>query len=272
MNDRVWTSSKVPARTPGSTGARRSQVSASCRGNTAPRYHPIRCPHGRPAPFAGGSTRRGPSYLIGRYYDPATGQFLSVDPAVGQTHSAYQYASDNPIKSTDPTGNTTLGDCFGLSVTIIPWFLTVGTNQCLTQDLQTGQLGETSSFLAAGVRGIVGEGSITYELSNANNLYALRGPFHYVTASYEELLGLTGIVFWTQNLSVWGVDIGLAVGAGTSEGFGATFTSRVVVYPGWLDTVLRPAWEAITPWWLPKVSSLLANAHKVALREARKPH
>lgn len=122
MNDRVWTSSKVPARTPGSTGARRSQVSASCRGNTAPRYHPIRCPHGRPAPFAGGSTRvgearhhrtycagAGPHYLIGRYYDPATGQFLSVDPLVEQTAHGYEYTGDNPVNAIDPLGMITCG-------------------------------------------------------------------------------------------------------------------------------------------------------------------
>ena len=129
MNDRVWTSSKVPARTPGSTGARRSQVSASCRGNTAPRYHPIRCPHGRPAPFAGGSTRvgearhhrtycagAGPHYLIGRYYDPATGQFLSVDPKVEQTLEAYAYAADDPVRDIDPEGETTIDDPGNLGI------------------------------------------------------------------------------------------------------------------------------------------------------------
>ncbi|MGO9333845.1 MAG: RHS repeat-associated core domain-containing protein [Acidimicrobiales bacterium] len=122
MNDRVWTSSKVPARTPGSTGARRSQVSASCRGNTAPRYHPIRCPHGRPAPFAGGSTRvgearhhrtycagAGPHYLIGRYYDPQTGQFLSVDPQLQQTQQAYIYVGDDPVNGIDPEGTSGSG-------------------------------------------------------------------------------------------------------------------------------------------------------------------
>ena len=42
--------------------------------------------------------------LINRYYDPATGQFLTVDPAVGVTGSAYGYVSDNPTNGTDPTG------------------------------------------------------------------------------------------------------------------------------------------------------------------------
>ena len=39
-----------------------------------------------------------------RYYDPATGQFLSVDPLVASTQQPYAYASDNPGNESDPTG------------------------------------------------------------------------------------------------------------------------------------------------------------------------
>jgi RHS repeat-associated protein len=42
--------------------------------------------------------------LIDRYYDPATGQFLSVDPKVAQTQQAYLYAGDDPVDASDPTG------------------------------------------------------------------------------------------------------------------------------------------------------------------------
>lgn len=50
----------------------------------------------------------GLQYLINRYYDPATGQFLSVDPLVGLTQQPYQYVGDNPLNETD-----TLGLCSG---------------------------------------------------------------------------------------------------------------------------------------------------------------
>ena len=119
MNDRVWTSSEVPATAPGSAGARRSPVSVGSRGDRALRYHPIRCPHSSPAPFAGRSTwvgnagrhrtycaGAGRHYLIGRYYDPQTGQFLSVDPKVEQTKQAYLYVGDDPVNSTDPSGQS----------------------------------------------------------------------------------------------------------------------------------------------------------------------
>jgi len=39
-----------------------------------------------------------------RYYDPATGQFMSVDPLVGSTHSAYGYVGDDPVNAGDPLG------------------------------------------------------------------------------------------------------------------------------------------------------------------------
>jgi RHS repeat-associated protein len=43
-------------------------------------------------------------YLINRYYDPQTGQFLSVDPEVGLTFEPFAYAGGNPVTNTDPTG------------------------------------------------------------------------------------------------------------------------------------------------------------------------
>jgi RHS repeat-associated protein len=43
-------------------------------------------------------------YMRARWYDPSTGQFLSVDPDVAKTQQPYSYANDNPIDNTDPTG------------------------------------------------------------------------------------------------------------------------------------------------------------------------
>jgi RHS repeat-associated protein len=55
--------------------------------------------------YAGGYTDpTGLIYSINRYYDPGTGQFISVDPDLIQTQTAYAYAGDNPITGTDPTG------------------------------------------------------------------------------------------------------------------------------------------------------------------------
>ncbi|MCL4443483.1 MAG: RHS repeat-associated core domain-containing protein, partial [Actinobacteria bacterium] len=43
-------------------------------------------------------------YLRARWYDPATGQFISVDALVGITDQPYEYAGSDPVNLTDPTG------------------------------------------------------------------------------------------------------------------------------------------------------------------------
>jgi RHS repeat-associated protein len=50
------------------------------------------------------STDTGLIYLRARTYDPATGQFLSVDPLASLTRAPYTYAEDNPLNFGDPTG------------------------------------------------------------------------------------------------------------------------------------------------------------------------
>ena len=58
-----------------------------------------------PFGFAGGYTDpSGLVYLIGRYYDPSTGQFLSADPLVALTGQPYVYTGDDPVNAIDPNG------------------------------------------------------------------------------------------------------------------------------------------------------------------------
>lgn len=64
-----------------------------------------------PLQFAAGYTdaETGFVYLRARYYDPATAEFLTVDPLLNATQAAYTYVNDNPLNLTDPSG-----DCPGL--------------------------------------------------------------------------------------------------------------------------------------------------------------
>jgi RHS repeat-associated protein len=58
-----------------------------------------------PFGYAGGYTDPdGLLYLINRYYDPATGQFTSVDPDLAQTLQPYAYTDGDPVNQSDPTG------------------------------------------------------------------------------------------------------------------------------------------------------------------------
>jgi RHS repeat-associated protein len=43
-------------------------------------------------------------YLINRYYDPTTDEFLSIDPDVAITDQPYAFTNDNPLNATDPLG------------------------------------------------------------------------------------------------------------------------------------------------------------------------
>jgi RHS repeat-associated protein len=59
-------------------------------------------------------------YLLNRYYDPDTGQFLSVDPDLTQTLEPYAYAGGNPITNSDPTGDE--WRFAGWTIGYTPWF------------------------------------------------------------------------------------------------------------------------------------------------------
>ncbi len=60
-----------------------------------------------PFGYAGGYTDpTGLIYLINRYYDPQTGQFVSLDPLIRQTAEPYGYARENPVVNRDPDGQS----------------------------------------------------------------------------------------------------------------------------------------------------------------------
>jgi RHS repeat-associated protein len=71
-----------------------------------------------PIGYAGAYTdsETGLLYLINRYYDPATGQFLTLDPDVATTHQPYVYADDDPENEVDPSGDDPSGDAGGANV------------------------------------------------------------------------------------------------------------------------------------------------------------
>jgi RHS repeat-associated protein len=73
-----------------------------------------------PLGFAGQYTdaETGFQYLRARFYDPATGQFLTRDPVEDLTREPYSYALDNPVRNVDPAGLFPIAipvpiECFG---------------------------------------------------------------------------------------------------------------------------------------------------------------
>lgn len=59
------------------------------------------------------SSDTGLIYMRARTYDPATAQFLSVDPLEKLTGAPYSYAQDSPLNLYDPTG---LSGIFGTGI------------------------------------------------------------------------------------------------------------------------------------------------------------
>ncbi len=59
-----------------------------------------------PLRFAGeyADAETGLLYMRARYYDPATGQFLTRDPLESLTRHPYTYVGDNPLNAVDPSG------------------------------------------------------------------------------------------------------------------------------------------------------------------------
>jgi len=59
-----------------------------------------------PLGFAGQYTdvESGLQYLQARYYDPASGQFVTRDPLVAKTRLPYAYVHGDPLNATDPSG------------------------------------------------------------------------------------------------------------------------------------------------------------------------
>jgi RHS repeat-associated protein len=68
-----------------------------------------------PLGFAGQYTdsETGLQYLRARFYDPATGQFMSRDPIEALTRQPYSYAGDNPTNRVDPSGLFGVGTIIG---------------------------------------------------------------------------------------------------------------------------------------------------------------
>ena len=68
-----------------------------------------------PLGYAGQYTdsETGFQYLRARYYDPATGQFISRDPAIKVSGIAYGYAAGNPVNATDPSGLVSISGALG---------------------------------------------------------------------------------------------------------------------------------------------------------------
>ena len=55
---------------------------------------------------------------VARWYDPSTGEFMSVDPDLAETDQPYTYAGADPVNAVDRSGMSTHGYCDELSASV----------------------------------------------------------------------------------------------------------------------------------------------------------
>jgi RHS repeat-associated protein len=170
-------------------------------------------------------------HLRARQYDPTLGRFLSTDPAQSQISdpylSTYAYALDNPIVNSDPSGRWTVGACVGLnfnffgivSAEIVPVCVVASTNL---------QVGLISSAGGGGQVGASASAALLVQISNADYVQDLAGPFANLGGSTEYGGGVSGSVFAGYgrcNQLVEGVTFGPSLGAGAEGHLTVTGTN-----------------------------------------------
>jgi RHS repeat-associated protein len=172
------------------------------------------------------SSDTGLIYLRKRTYDPATGQFLSIDPDVGLTRAPYIYTLDNPLNFSDPNGLVTVGTCLhvgGLFGEIVGY-----QGQACAVVSSSGDVGVTGS---GGPTASVGTGAIDFgpsvQVTNATNIPELYRAFAQAGGSAALGLGGFGEAFTGWNScgeQISGGDVGIAAGIGAEVHAGPTYT------------------------------------------------
>jgi RHS repeat-associated protein len=139
-------------------------------------------------------------YLRARYYDPVTGQFLTVDPNVATTLSPYGYVEGDPLNSADPSGK-----CGGL------W----STDSCLT-DVENA------------LGGFFGGAATDLEATSSAIGSALHTAYQHITVSYGGCdIGCWNVQFQDGYLSYSGGVFG-ALGRGPGIGWASQVPSSGV--------------------------------------------
>jgi RHS repeat-associated protein len=167
------------------------------------------------------SSDTGLIYLRARTYDPATAQFMTVDPLVWRTRAPYIYAGDNPLTFGDPTGRA-FQVCVGGTVSVV--FFTVEANACYVNTPGGEGLavsGGASRGPGFGVNVHAGAGG-----SNAQTPEEYGGPF--ATAGGSAQAGFGGFAGGFLGEGSCGVvaggTAGVSAGVGAEAGVGGSYT------------------------------------------------
>jgi RHS repeat-associated protein len=219
-----------------------------------------------PLGFAGGYTdaETGFEYLVNRYYDPASDQFLSVDPLEASTRAPYYYAGDNAVNYNDPSGAATEGKCGSASILAAVFGVHAGGGQqlCIVHTTNgTDEWGITETSITSIQHGLSADFgiSVEYQISSATHLEDLKGSFSEYTGAVpvKAIYGADVTVFWgsaRDSSQVVGADLGASVGAGAGAVEATTWTSLQEAHSWYTKLGLMALWTAIVAPSVPSVS------------------
>jgi RHS repeat-associated protein len=137
--------------------------------------------------------------LRARYYDPATGQFLSRDPLEEATLQPYAYADDNPTNATDPAGLAPWDFVFDASAGGFDW-VTAGYSTKLAAayfhfDVDCADFGagfRVGQAIAGVGSMFTGEGEVLGGAKIGSRLSRIARRFGDETGSFEPLARIGG--------------------------------------------------------------------------------
>jgi RHS repeat-associated protein len=199
----------------GSTGKTEATFTYGPYGATEGHTGTATTPLGYDAQYTSSDT--GLIYLRAREYDPATAQFLSVDPLEAITRAPYTYGEDNPLNRRDPSGLLTVGICVGGEVAL---GVRVGVSACgqVSSSGEVGVSGTVSGGIATGAGASVGIG---IQGSNAEHIEELGGPFEHLGGSIYTGGGVSADTFYGGGDAcgnrITGGEASIGIGAGADQ-------------------------------------------------------
>jgi RHS repeat-associated protein len=173
------------------------------------------------------NTDTGLIYLRARTYDPATAQFLNVDPAVSTTRAPYNYSRGNPLNQRDPSGRVTVGICVSGEIAL---GIRIGGGVC-GQVSSSGEVGATATINGGVATGAGASAGIGLQGSTGEHVAELGGPFLHLGGSIHAGGGVSADTFFGGadecGNRVTGGEISLGVGAGADQYGGVSETEAI---------------------------------------------
>jgi len=166
-------------------------------------------------------TTSGLIYLRARYYNPASGQFTTADPAVSLTQTPYAYADDNPLNRDDPTGQFLGLSALGAAIGGIAGIVTSDASYVADSGIHLGDpqwwLGLGEHTLSGGLGGAIGGACIGLDpllvagcgaaggavTEGLNEAFAGKG-FSITAIGESALLGFAGSALSAEALPTYG--------------------------------------------------------------------